>query len=50
MRLGNKGNSRWGGRVRYNVIPKMTHLALRRDPKKKKKTNGNKKWHLSTKN
>lgn len=37
MRLGNKGNSRWGGRVRYNVIPKMTHLALRRDQKKKKK-------------
>lgn len=36
MRLGNKGNSRWGGRVRYNVIPKMTHLALRRDQKKKK--------------
>lgn len=44
MRLGNKSNSKLGGRVKYNDIPKITHLALKRDQKKKKKkTNESKK-------
>ena len=44
MRLGNKSNSKLGGRVKYNDIPKITHLALKRDQKKKKKD----KWEQET--